>query len=1670
MGKFLKNFRQEIAFILVLALTVTSIHLSAFADMLTGPIVYHGSSFDTIEEALAEARGNSDKTPTIYLNQDIDFGGSISLGEKEKVTIRSYTDSKVTICLTSDTTQTTSFTVNEDSTLTFDHVDIQGNWAETTDSDGNTTYNKEYELKASPFVVSGNLILNTATIKNYYVGKPVVELSNGNLDMMGDSGISHVQLGTSGTLISSAGTSGISGGTITEIDGHYPAAIKSKSSDSELILESIQFDNNLSGFVDAYKLIMKDCTISNNDNVGHYVTATYGYLNGCTFDNNKSYYNGAVKITYGEIFRSEFTKQRAATGTACVYLVNAEVTLGGNYFHENNLRSVSLNNSKAEFVSGIVHSNIFGGDLQVDSNTFEDNNISSIYVAANAEAVIHQANFINNSSYEGAAIYNNGTVSLYNATFSGNKASKINFNNTNKVTKGDAVYNNGTLYLYSAVNFGDNNVYICDGSQLVVKEDLLMHVEINPIYIALEKTVEIKETAIAKYETESSDASAYQSVLKNTWNVASISEKKNKTLAANGNTIVFFADTLDKTITFTNEAGDPVSGVVYEIAKQSNGKMVSLGYTEASNKKGKITFSNMYDGNYTATLVSTPSSVEGTSKSNKISFTVDTDTNTVKSGNAVLSDDFTVVLSNYNPPPIAVISASKNQAKINEEITFDASGSSDDVKVASYKWTFSDGTSSTSEKVTHSFTKEGTYTVTLTVKDNKGKSSTQTYKVTVKGTLDNQYKLTVNVKRSNDGKAIKGAMVEVIDANGKSTYASSDANGIAELYVNGDSLYTVNGYTNGYYFKTVNVFMSKESRSIDLYLSDLETIVGDLQVTRITKEEAEELGVDTKSEDNQVLYKQEVEVALSYDRKDSFAGCCFVTFVSVINGRGDILKELFKDADSSYKIHKVKDGFYLAVQCDVTWLSEMFDVQLIVLNNSKNEEIQNCVASLNLPAGLSLAKMASGEQEQSIDVGTIATGGSYVHHWIVKGDREGTYYVGANVSGNQVSTNEDGTKNISDFSNSYQCMTPVKVLGGSALNLFIMGQSYITSPDYIDVQYALVNVSDINIYDVELAVSRGDTYTIGSRDDILDENNKVIVSKLENKTDITTEKIQKIDVLKPGQVIVVCTTVYTGGIFKGREFYIQNVISSQIGGNMHIQTISEFQFIASRYKKSSYENSNVHETSSADPVDMLTGAFIYERSDAAIKGLKDFSLTRTYSSSTGSEGVYGYGWRDNFTYYLQLTESGDMTMNFPNGDRAYFEKLEDGSYAGADGSELSLAVTRTNNSMGNVEAVEGSENKEGIPTYQDSDFTGATVTTLDGTVYTFNKYMKVSKIVDVEGYTTTYSYNNAGYVTKISTNTGSVSFTYNSSNRITQAVMSSGETVHYGYDTDGYLNQIQNADGDTMYYAYDSNGYILNVTDFVGNQSIINEYDAYGRVTKQYVQGEGTYEFTYDDAGRTNTCTGENGYVHTIKYDDLYRIVEDTENGTTTYEYDDNSWLLSETDSEGNKISYEYDSFGRVVKIIYRDVKAGTTHTEEYKYDINGKIMESTNKNGARTYYAYNDKNRLVTLGDANGNETNYVYDNSGNIILEIHSDGGVKSYTYDNAGRKLSETDENGNSTMYEYDKAGRTLSITAQRWKLCKLYIFQCRKTFIGNRCKWQYNNLYSQCKRIYNCGSIQ
>jgi len=84
-----------------------------------------------------------------------------------------------------------------------------------------------------------------------------------------------------------------------------------------------------------------------------------------------------------------------------------------------------------------------------------------------------------------------------------------------------------------------------------------------------------------------------------------------------------------------------------------------------------------------------------------------------------------------NEAPTAVITAPAT-AKTDEAVSFDGSGSEDtDGTIVSYAWNFGDGATSEEENPQHTFTTEDTFTVSLTVTDDKGATNNATQDIAV---------------------------------------------------------------------------------------------------------------------------------------------------------------------------------------------------------------------------------------------------------------------------------------------------------------------------------------------------------------------------------------------------------------------------------------------------------------------------------------------------------------------------------------------------------------------------------------------------------------------------------------------------------------------------------------------------------------------------------------------------------------------------------------------------------------------------------------------------------------------------------------------------------------------------------------------------------------------------
>jgi len=122
-----------------------------------------------------------------------------------------------------------------------------------------------------------------------------------------------------------------------------------------------------------------------------------------------------------------------------------------------------------------------------------------------------------------------------------------------------------------------------------------------------------------------------------------------------------------------------------------------------------------------------------------------------------------------NINPTAVIAASTTSGVAPLAVTFNGSGSSDpDGTISSYAWNFGDGTTGSGATAGKTFSAAGTYTVTLTVTDNRGGKGVSSAVIQVS---PNQSKvlrvgsITLAVVTTSSGKSVR-VTVRVTDGNG----------------------------------------------------------------------------------------------------------------------------------------------------------------------------------------------------------------------------------------------------------------------------------------------------------------------------------------------------------------------------------------------------------------------------------------------------------------------------------------------------------------------------------------------------------------------------------------------------------------------------------------------------------------------------------------------------------------------------------------------------------------------------------------------------------------------------------------------------------------------------------------------------------------------------------------
>ena len=336
-----------------------------------------------------------------------------------------------------------------------------------------------------------------------------------------------------------------------------------------------------------------------------------------------------------------------------------------------------------------------------------------------------------------------------------------------------------------------------------------------------------------------------------------------------------------------------------------------------------------------------------------------------------------------------------------------------------------------------------------------------------------------------------------------------------------------------------------------------------------------------------------------------------------------------------------------------------------------------------------------------------------------------------------------------------------------------------------------------------------------------------------------------------------------------------------------------------------------------EPVYMPTGNFIWDYTDFAVYGAQPLEFTRHYNAQDKNDGELGFGWRHSYMYKVEKTQVF-ASVTLANGSRLSFNIKGGSTYMGA----------------------------EGIPYTLENDGSGYLLTDLAKTKYYFNDSGYITAIEDVVNNRTDIIRNGAEIVS-VFNNSGTLDFTYNNG-KISQITDQTGRSVSYAYDGSGDLISFLNADNDTISYTYDNVHHITEISDFNNNTFLENTYDNLGRVSEQYVAGQGTSYFTYDFVNRVSTITAPDNAVRKYYYDIAQRIIaiEDID-GQMEYGYT-NGRLTKKTDRLGNETVYDHDENGNTISITHPD------NTEElFEYNELNLVTKATARDNTEKLYGY---------------------------------------------------------------------------------------------------------------------
>lgn len=303
----------------------------------------------------------------------------------------------------------------------------------------------------------------------------------------------------------------------------------------------------------------------------------------------------------------------------------------------------------------------------------------------------------------------------------------------------------------------------------------------------------------------------------------------------------------------------------------------------------------------------------------------------------------------------------------------------------------------------------------------------------------------------------------------------------------------------------------------------------------------------------------------------------------------------------------------------------------------------------------------------------------------------------------------------------------------------------------------------------------------------------------------------------------------------------------------------------------------------------------------------------------------------------------------------------------------------------------------------------------NGPTWRFDSSLRLLEIEDLWGKKLTLTYNTNGDLASVTdAYTRKLTFTYQTpgtgGTRL-DVTDNAGRIVSLWGNSSRDLTSFSDAEGKLDIFEYVAGHLLSKYTNHDNNIVVANSYDGAGRLTLQDIMGD-TSKRRYLYYAPGQTIEKEQGGEQTVHY------------------FDDRNREIEVDNALGHRFLTTYDAQDRITK---KETLIGTTVDDvtSYTYDGNHNLLTETNPKGKITTNVYDSSSQLTSTTDKRGNIQYFQnYNAQHQPTQTTDREGQVVTCTYkgsaDPGAGSLATTTESGNTTTYGYDSWGEVSSIS--------------------------------------------